>query len=476
MKKLYLFLLTAMVSTIGIAQISVTSLTTQYTQDFNSLSDTGSANTTLPQGWLFSESGTNANATYAADNGNSNSGNTYSYGTTNTTERAFGALLSGSLTSTLGAYFTNNSGGVITSITLNYYGERWRLGALNRPDSLLFQYSTNATSLTSGTFTTVSQLSYGAPAITGTIGPLDGNVSANRTYIAYTIPNLSIPVGSTFYFRWNDYNPAGADDGLAIDDVTINFNGNVQQPCVAPTAQPTALTFSNVTTTSFSASFTPASPVADEYLAIISTSNTLSATPANGTTYNTDDAIGNGIVAHRGSAPNFSETNLTPGTTYYLYIFSLNSSCSGGPLYLATSPLTGNQATIAPPVCAAPASPVTTVMFTNVTGSSINGSFTAVADADGYLVIRSTNSVLGFTPANGTAYPVGTTAGNGIVIKYGSGNTFSTAGLSTATTYYFTFYALNGFNCVSGPAYNTTALTASTATNNNTQRHTVRFL
>ncbi len=467
MKKLYLFLITALVGTIGTAQISVTSLTTAYSQNFDSLAVTGTSSVT-PFGWLFSESGTNANTTYTADNGGVNSGNTYSYGSTSGPDRAFGALLSGSLTSTLGAYFINNSGGIITSITLNYYGERWRLGANSRSDSLLFQYSTNATSLTSGTYTTVNQLSYGAPASSATVGPLDGNASANRTYTTYTIPNLSIPVGSTFYFRWNDYNATGADDGLAIDDVTINFNGNVQQPCVAPTAQPTALTFSNVTTTSFNASFTPASPVVDEYLAVISTSSTLSTTPTNGTTYNTDDAIGNGIVAYRGSAATFSETNLTPGTTYYLYIFSLNSNCSGGPLYLTTTPLTGSQATTAPPVCTAPSSPVTTVTFTSVTGTSINGSFTAVADADGYLVIRSVNSTLGFTPANGTPYPVGSTAGNGTVIKYGSGNTSSTAGLSPATTYYFTFYALNGFNCTSGPVYNATPLTANTATNNNT--------
>lgn len=465
MKRLYLFLIVTLSSIVGMSQVSITTLNTPYSQNFDELASTGTSSVT-PQGWLFSKS--NGNTTYAADNGTANAGNTYSFGATGSTERAFGTIISNTVTSTIGAFFSNNSGSTITSITLNYYGERWRLGTASRVDSLIFQYSTNATSLTSGTYTTVNELSYGAPAIAGTVGPLDGNATANRTAISYTITGLSIPANSTFYFRWNDYNAALADDGLGIDDVTINFNGNTLPPCTAPTAQPSALTFNTVTTTSFNVSFTAASPVADEYLSVISTFSSLSAVPVNGTTYNTDDAVGNGIVAYRGSATTFSETNLTPGTTYYLYIFALSSNCSGGPLYLTANPVTGSQATTAPPVCTAPAAPVTNVVFSSITGNSINGSFSAVADADGYLVIRSTNSTLGFAPTNGTAYPVGSTAGNGTVVKYGSGNTFSATGLATSTTYYFTFYALNGFNCTSGPVYNTTALSASTATNNNT--------
>ena len=468
MKKLYFFLIASFTTMAGIAQISVTSLTTAYTQNFDGLANSDTTNTTLPQGWLFSKS--NPSTFYAADNGNNTSGNVYSYGTTGATERAFGSLNSNAVTPTIGAYFTNNSGGVITSITLSYYGEKWRLGALNRNDSLTFQYSTTATSLTNGTYTPFTNLSYAASASSGTLGPIDGNNTANRTYITATISNLNIFNGTTFYFKWTSPNVSGNDDGLAIDDVTINFNGNVQQPCTAPTAQPTVLTFNSVTTTSFNAAFTAASPVADEYLAVISTASTLSASPVNGTTYNTDDAIGNGIVAYRGSGASFSETALTPGTTYYVYIFSLNKNCSGSPLYLAANPLTGSQATTTPATCTAPVTQPTNIVVSSVTGSTVNGSFTASPTADSYLGTITTNIILGFTPTNGTSYPVGSTVGNNAkVIKFGPGNTFTATGLTPNTFYYLTFFAFNNANCISGPTYlQTSPLITLTSTNSNT--------
>ena len=64
------------------------------------------------------------------------------------TDRAFGGLLSGSLNPIIGVSFNNASGGTITALAINYTGEQWRLGTLNRTDSIDFQYSTTATSLT----------------------------------------------------------------------------------------------------------------------------------------------------------------------------------------------------------------------------------------------------------------------------------------------------------------------------------------
>ena len=51
----------------------------------------------VPLGWAFSELGTNANTTYTAGTGSNNAGDTYSFGSTGSSERAFGSLLSGSL-------------------------------------------------------------------------------------------------------------------------------------------------------------------------------------------------------------------------------------------------------------------------------------------------------------------------------------------------------------------------------------------
>jgi len=206
-----------------LAPPSTISLTGIYSQNFNTLAITGTSST-LPAGWLFAETGTNANTTYTAGTGSGTAGDTYSFGSTSAVDRAFGGLQSGSLIPTIGAGITNNTGGTISALKIIYTGEQWRLGALNREDRLDFQYSINATSLTTGTWTDINQLDFTAPVQTPVAGALDGNASANRTLTSYSITGLSIPDGATFYIRWNDFNASGADDGLSIDDFSIEAN------------------------------------------------------------------------------------------------------------------------------------------------------------------------------------------------------------------------------------------------------------
>ncbi len=447
--------------------ISLTNLATPYQQDFNTLANTGTtnANTTLPTGWLMSETGNNANTTYAADSGTANSGNTYSFGSAASTERAFGGLLSGSLVPTIGAGFTNNTGAVITSIAFTYTGEQWRLGAANRLDKLDFQYSLDASDLTTGTYINVDALDFTAPVTAGTLGALDGNATANKTLVTFTINGLSIAAGSTFYIKWNDFNPSGNDDGLSIDDLTMNFNGVVLPACSIPTAQPGIISFSSVTTASISLSFVAATPAPDQYLTVISTSPFVG-NPINGTTYSVDDPIGNGIVENVGTNLSFTSTGLNAGTLYYYTIFSVSSNCTGGPLYKTDVFAAGNQSTNAPPVCITPVAQISNVIFTTISNSSLGGSFTAATDADSYLICYSTNSTLGFTPVNGSTYTVGQTVGNGKVTKAGPGTTFSQSGLLANTTYYFSIFPFNNAGCTGGPLYNTTAFAATQATNN----------
>src|ERR1044072_4002963 len=60
--------------------VSVSSFGTPVTQNFDSLvsSGTGTLAANTPAGWGFSESGTNANTSYTAGTGSSNTGDTYS--------------------------------------------------------------------------------------------------------------------------------------------------------------------------------------------------------------------------------------------------------------------------------------------------------------------------------------------------------------------------------------------------------------
>ena len=234
-------------TSVSTPQISITTLGVALTENFNSLSNTAGSttNSALPTDWVISEAGGGArdNEQYAVDTGGSNTGDTYSYGAAGSSERALGALQSGTLIPTFGVSYTNNTGATITSLTISYTGEQWRLGTANRADRLDFQISTNATSLTTGTFTDENALDFSSPTTTGATGVLDGNAAANRTAITHTITGLNIAAGGTFWLRWVDFNASGADDGLAIDDFSITANGTA--PATSVTVNDVSITEGN---------------------------------------------------------------------------------------------------------------------------------------------------------------------------------------------------------------------------------------
>ncbi|NDE62246.1 MAG: hypothetical protein EB038_08650, partial [Cyclobacteriaceae bacterium] len=80
--KLFLILFIHLIALSSHAQISLTGQ--PYAQDFNVLASS-STSSTMPAGWIFLESGTNANTLYTAGTGSGNSGDTYyGYGYTTT--------------------------------------------------------------------------------------------------------------------------------------------------------------------------------------------------------------------------------------------------------------------------------------------------------------------------------------------------------------------------------------------------------
>jgi uncharacterized protein len=206
------------------AQVNLTGGT--YSQDFDTLANSGTTNASLPAGWLMTETGGGArdNEQYGADTGAGNTGDTISYGAAASTDRAFGSLQSGTLIPVFGACFSNGTGGALSSFDVAYTGEQWRLGTAARTDRIDFQYSLNATSLTTGTWADVDALDFTTPN-TATTGAKDGNAVGNRTAIASTVSSVSIANGATFCIRWNDFNASGADDGLAVDEFSITVAG-----------------------------------------------------------------------------------------------------------------------------------------------------------------------------------------------------------------------------------------------------------
>ncbi|MFN3754585.1 GEVED domain-containing protein [Flavobacterium sp.] len=120
--------------------------------------------------------------------------------------------------------------------------------------------------------------------------------------------------------------------------------------CVAPTSQPSSLIL-NSTGTTINGSFTAPSPAPNNYLVVINTTGT-TPTPVNGTSYSIGGTVGVGnTVVDNDSNVTFLASGLSATTTYYIFVFAYNSSCTGGPAYNTTTPLNGSIATIISNYC-----------------------------------------------------------------------------------------------------------------------------
>ena len=227
------------------AQVSISALSTPFTQDFNTLITTGSAsfvsNSTIA-GWYHARTGTGD--LIVAGTGSSNSGALYSFGTASSTERALGSV--GSSNAAVGNLWwgvrlVNNTGATITSLSIGYTGEQWRNSAA-AAQTVAFSYQTGSglSSLTTGTWTSVTALDFTSPITGGTAGAIDGNLPANQAAIA-SVLSVTLSPGDEIMLRWYDPDHSSSDHGLAIDDFTVTAFG---------AAAPTVVEF-NSTTSSF---------------------------------------------------------------------------------------------------------------------------------------------------------------------------------------------------------------------------------
>jgi uncharacterized protein len=207
--------------------------TLPYTQNFNTLINTGSGtyvndpatdgNVGL-SGWYTARTGTGN--TIVANDGSSNGGNLYSYGTGTNSDRALGSIGSGNATAGnffWGVSLLNDSSSTITSLNIAYIGEQWRNGLTTAAAQTVdFQYQVGATSLTTGIWTDFNDLDFTSPITGGTVGALDGNSSANRRSLNATLGGLSVAPNQQIWLRWSDPDHASSDHGLAIDDFSVS--------------------------------------------------------------------------------------------------------------------------------------------------------------------------------------------------------------------------------------------------------------
>ena len=197
--------------------------------------------------------------------------------------------------------------------------------------------------------------------------------------------------------------------------------------CTTPTAQPTSLMFSAVSTTSLTGMFTAAAPAPDGYLVVRYLSPSTPTDPVNTTQYAVNGALGAGTVVAVGPATTFNQTGLTANTAYDYYVYSFNNiGCGGGPLYLTTAPLFGTVTTCNTPAVAPP----TALGTTGRTQTTITITWTASTTPGAtYEVDVATDAT--FTNILQFAIPVAAAP-------------YTIMGLSPGTTYHFRVRSFDG--------------------------------
>ena len=264
-----------------------------------------------------------------------------------------------------------------------------------------------------------------------------GCVNATGDNGIETLTLTGLTIGNYYKIQVHDNNGDETANGFTIC-VTHTL------PCVTPIAQPTSLTFGTITSNSIAGSFTAAVPAPNKYLILRSTSATApSPGPVNGTSYALGNNISGATVISNTNSTSFTSSGLAGNTRYYYYIYSFNdTSCTGGPLYNTTSPLSGNAVTCPAVPNSVTTSGVTSSAFTLNWAAPTGGSASAI----NYTVQVTTDA--GFT-MNIAGSPFST-----------SSLTQAITGLSAGTTYYYRIRA-NGSCSSSWVTGNVTTLLAN---------------
>jgi hypothetical protein len=260
--------------------------------------------------------------------------------------------------------------------------------------------------------------------------------------VAYKGPNnifveSGMPSGNVWHYDIFSYNQIG---NLITYRTASPLEGSYYTKAIEPTAQPTALNFQSVTSTSYTVNFTAASGTPEGYIVFRRTGGAPTFVPVDGTTYTVNTNYGDSRAVYIGPNSNFPESGLTQLTTYHYAVYAYNGS--GQPInYRTTGPLTGNVTTALQEPSAQP----TNLTFSNIGPSSVTGNFTpATGSPSGYLVLRKAGSRPNYEPVYNTPYNPGQEVASGeFVVQFGPGTNFTDNGLAASTTYHYAIYSYN---------------------------------
>lgn len=337
----------AQVSNYGFAASAGTYTPITGTNIFSGAWDDGTP-VTVPIGFTFNFNGVGYTSVSVNPNGYITFGSTTSSGSTYTaissTTGYAGAVaawsrdLQSQNTAPLGSVDYNSAGGVFTVQWSN--ARRYNSTTVNteRIDmQIRLIQATNEIKIVYGTW------SDAISATTTNIGEVGLRGAGNTDF-----KNLSVASGG----NWASPTPGAVNSATVFYNETspttkpasgLTYTFTPPPPCVAPTAQPTALNLVPHVS-SFDGSFTNASPAPTGYLVVRTTTNS-APVPVNGTVYTTGpNAIG--YIESVGTATSFTSAGLNASTQYYYWVFSFNNTaCAGGPIYLTSAPLTNSGTT-----------------------------------------------------------------------------------------------------------------------------------
>lgn len=246
-----------------------------------------------------------------------------------------------------------------------------------------------------------------------------------------------------------------ASNGASKIGFIYTFTGSC---CTPPTTQATNMTFSSLTTSSVQVNWTNGNGAARIVVAHVTTA--VSASPANGTDYTAgaNSVFGSGTnlgsnnyIVYQGTGSSVNVTNLTGGNTYCFAVFDYATS----PSICYLTPGLSNCQSI--PACTSyPTTDATSLVFSNITNTAVDLSFTR-GNGSNVMVVARLTATTRVPPTFNTSYTANTVFGSGnttgagnYVVLNGTANAATVTGLANLTAYTFDVYEYNASpNCYS---------------------------
>jgi hypothetical protein len=469
MRKFYTWLTLIFLSSISVlqAQVAVTTPNQTYNQDFNTLDTSGSNQPFNIEGWEINL------ANLRASNGFATNGDVYSFGSTGDTERALGGITSGSVSRIyFGVSFENTSGEDLNEFNVQYKGEQWRRGNKTSstsgdpiPDTLMLEYSMNATSLidAAATWKKASYLDFISPIADDSVRALNGNLAENSASISGKF-NANFDQGSTIYVRWayirSTVGVSGSRDGLAVDDFSITFKNDstwVDSTDVSCDYDFDAYAYIydiENTTTSVSIEFDLIEGASGYLITLDEVGEEHEfGYPTDGESYTIGEFIDDTKVIGLTTVGTFSYDELNVDNFYYITVTPFYE-CEGSIFYGTEDFIDFITEEVLPP-CEDPLSYYSEYIDITPSATSAEFTFAPVEEAVGYIVLLDTDydndEYAWGEPSDGESYIAGDYIDDTKVVYVGSETTITINDLISNTTYFLSVNPI--FSCDASNVY-----------------------